>query len=120
MNTNGYDNYCSFTLFLFYYIIPMFYYVRCMQVHVAFKGKLNDCSFGVTGMCVCLCCVGWVGVGVDMCICQCAEREWKLMFFVVGGTTGLKLQGAKCSNNVLDLTATILTELPLTTLEWVR
>ena len=77
MNTNSYDNYCSFTIFLFYYIIPMFYYVRCMQVHVDFKGKLNDCSFGVIGMFV-LC---WVGVGVDMCICQCVEREWKLMFF---------------------------------------
>ena len=33
---------------------------------------------------------------------------------------GLKLQGAKCTNNILALTATILTDLPLTTLEWVR
>ena len=28
-----------------------------VQVHVDFKGKLNDCSFGVTGgdVCVCVC-----------------------------------------------------------------
>ena len=33
---------------------------------------------------------------------------------------GLKLQGAQCVRNVLSLTATILTELPLTSLQWVR
>lgn len=36
------------------------------------------------------------------------------------GVTGLRLQGAKCNNNRLSLTATIVNELPLTCLKWVR
>jgi dynein heavy chain 1, cytosolic len=36
------------------------------------------------------------------------------------GVVGLKLQGAHCKNNQLLLTSTILTELPLTLLRWVR
>jgi len=37
-----------------------------------------------------------------------------------GFSPGLKLQGAQCVRNVLSLTATILTDLPLTALQWVR
>lgn len=36
------------------------------------------------------------------------------------GVTGLKLQGATCKNNMLLLTNTIMTDLPLTLLKWVR
>ena len=36
------------------------------------------------------------------------------------GVTGLRLQGAKCTANRLSLTATIVNELPLTCLKWVR
>ena len=36
------------------------------------------------------------------------------------GAIGLKLQGATCSKNVLQLAATISTDLPLTSLKWVR
>ena len=36
------------------------------------------------------------------------------------GVTGLRLQGAKCNNNRLSLTATIVNELPLTCLKWIR
>ena len=50
-------------------------------MEVNFKGKLDDCSFGVTG---------------------------------------LKLQGAKCVSNKLSVTDTILTELPITKLQWIR
>lgn len=32
----------------------------------------------------------------------------------------MRLQGAKCNNNRLSLTATIVNELPLTCLKWVR
>ncbi|XP_019853431.1 PREDICTED: cytoplasmic dynein 1 heavy chain 1-like isoform X1 [Amphimedon queenslandica] len=52
-----------------------------LEVLVDFKGQLDDCSFGVTG---------------------------------------LRLQGAKCTANRLSLTATIVNELPLTCLKWVR
>ena len=34
--------------------------------------------------------------------------------------TGLKLQGAVCKNNTLELSATISTDLPLTCLKWIR
>ena len=34
--------------------------------------------------------------------------------------TGLKLQGAKCVSNKLSVTDTILTELPITKLQWIR
>ena len=33
---------------------------------------------------------------------------------------GLKLQGAVCKNNTLELSATISTDLPLTCLKWIR
>lgn len=33
---------------------------------------------------------------------------------------GLKLQGAVCKNNTLELSSTISTELPLTSLSWIR
>ena len=33
---------------------------------------------------------------------------------------GLKLQGATCKNNTLELSSTISTELPLTSLRWIR
>ncbi|XP_001636057.2 cytoplasmic dynein 1 heavy chain 1 isoform X2 [Nematostella vectensis] len=36
------------------------------------------------------------------------------------GVTGLKLQGASCYNNQLELTTTISTDLPLTSLKWIR
>lgn len=36
------------------------------------------------------------------------------------GIIGLKLQGAQCKNNQLLLTSTIMTDLPLTLLRWVR
>ena len=52
-----------------------------LDVVVNFRGALDDCSFGVTG---------------------------------------LKLQGAQCTRNVLQLTSEIVTELPLTKLQWVR
>jgi len=34
--------------------------------------------------------------------------------------TGLKLQGAQCKDNQLYLTSTIMTDLPVTMLRWVR
>ena len=34
--------------------------------------------------------------------------------------SGLKLQGAVCKKNTLSLSSTILTELPLSSLQWVR
>lgn len=52
-----------------------------LDVVVDFKGSLDDCSFGVTG---------------------------------------LKLQGAQCKNNKLSISNTILTDLPLTKLQWIR
>ena len=36
------------------------------------------------------------------------------------GVSGLKLQGAICKNNTLELSSTISTELPLTSLRWIR
>lgn len=36
------------------------------------------------------------------------------------GVSGLKLQGAHCKNNQLLLTSTIMTDLPLTLLKWVK
>jgi dynein heavy chain 1 len=36
------------------------------------------------------------------------------------GVTGLKLQGAQCKNNQLLLTSTIMMDLPLTLLRWIR
>jgi dynein heavy chain 1 len=36
------------------------------------------------------------------------------------GVVGLKLQGAQCKNNQLLLTSTIMMDLPLTLLRWVR
>lgn len=36
------------------------------------------------------------------------------------GVTGLRLQGAVCVNNALQLSSTISTDLPLTSLKWVR
>ncbi|KAK7789348.1 hypothetical protein R5R35_002380 [Gryllus longicercus] len=36
------------------------------------------------------------------------------------GVIGLKLQGSQCRNNQLHLTSTIMTDLPLTLLRWVR
>lgn len=36
------------------------------------------------------------------------------------GVSGLKLQGAQCKNNQLLLTSTIMTDLPLTLLKWVK
>lgn len=36
------------------------------------------------------------------------------------GVKGLKLQGAECTANVLKLSDVILSELPLTKLEWMR
>ena len=36
------------------------------------------------------------------------------------GVTGLRLQGAQCTNNKLSLAATIVNELPLTKLQWIR
>ena len=52
-----------------------------LDVVVDFKGSLDDCSFGVTG---------------------------------------LKLQGAQCKNNILSLSNSYLTDLPLTKLQWIR
>jgi dynein heavy chain 1 len=52
-----------------------------LDVYVDFKGKLDDCSFGVTG---------------------------------------LRLQGAQCKENRLSITATIVNDLPLTKLQWIR
>lgn len=39
---------------------------------------------------------------------------------LIASFQGLKLQGAVCRENVLNLTSAILTELPLTTLVWMR
>ncbi len=36
------------------------------------------------------------------------------------GVSGLKLQGAVCKKNTLELSTTISTDLPLTSLKWVR
>lgn len=36
------------------------------------------------------------------------------------GVTGLKLQGAQCKNNQLLLTSTIMMDLPLTLMKWVK
>lgn len=36
------------------------------------------------------------------------------------GVTGLKLQGAQCKNNELLLASTIMMDLPLTILKWVK
>lgn len=36
------------------------------------------------------------------------------------GVSGLKLQGAKCTKSILELSKTIYTDLPLTVLRWVR
>ena len=51
------------------------------------------------------------------CVCLCVYVHVHTEFIFLTVCTGLKLQ---CSKNMLDLTATILTEFPLTTLEWVR
>ena len=41
-------------------------------MHVDFKGKLNDCSFGVTGTCtMCVCVHGCGFVCVYECVCVC-------------------------------------------------
>ena len=73
-----------------------------MKVTIDVKGKLGDCSFGVTGKTVC--------VPVPLTLLH-------LLYMLC---TGLKLQGAQCRVNILSLTATILSDLPLTSLNWVR
>ena len=41
---------------------------------------------------------------------------WRFLLFYVG----LRLQGARCQDNKLELTATISTDLALTSLKWIR
>ena len=48
-------------------------------------------------------------------MCAAAKIICCYLYFV-----GLKLQGATCKDNTLSLSATILTELPLSSLQWVR
>ena len=66
-------------------------------------------------MYVCVHGCGFVCVYERVRVCM-----YVLVSILLSPCIGLKLQGAKCSKNTLELTATILTELPLTTLEWVR
>lgn len=73
------------------------------------KGQLDDCSFGVTGK-----------SQYESSHRPIAHQLAMMCPSMASLYLGLKLQGAQCVRNVLSLTATILTELPLTSLQWVR
>lgn len=54
---------------------------------------------------------------LDVYVCNSDNAQADDYCFAV---TGLKLQGAQCKNNMLYLTSTIMTDLQVTILKWVR
>ena len=63
------------------------------------------------------CIVYAVDVELDPIPCHGVHYfEFNLLYMRVG----LKLQGAVCTKNTLSLSNTILTDLPLSSLKWVR